>query len=564
MNPPSPDPVASSDDLQLPAELAARLDVAAYLAGHDAPGPRRRALRQAAALEAAAGSLDDARANLLRTELADLRLVAAAGRVRHRRALVGRLGNVAGSVLLAPLALLLFDIFWITTWQPPDLPLVFQEPGAPDRTAFYVTALAPGTQAPDPGAARGEALGALEPEEEASPTPPPEEDPLAQASAEVAPPPEEPSTERAPPAPEEPDDAPLAEVEAEPQPPVEGQGSRTLAKMVAKVAPPPTTTKAPEAEQPEIPDEGEDDAVADLDLGGATARIEATPPAPAPRTQPTAPPLPLGPLLESLGLPELQVGQGPRVLALRSDAPMAFASIGPADAARRERRDAFGLDVARTEVTQKQWATVMDLDLASISGQWENPAEAMSWCEALRFANALSKREGLRPPYRLDRECEYGGEVRWDTEADGFRLLTEAEWLALASTMKGTDPGAWDPGTPRVNNRGMYDVAVGVESDPLQVVGLADNAREWIWGVDRRPPEVDGDKRARFQEHSGAWPRSVVRGCTSTDPAAAEAMARMRQGIDQATDLTCRDDPPPASVPIGVGLRLARGKPAES
>ena len=47
----------------------------------------------------------------------------------------------------------------------------------------------------------------------------------------------------------------------------------------------------------------------------------------------------------------------------------------------------------------------------------------VSWVDAVAFANALSKEEGLAPAYRK-------GEETWERvpRAGGYRLLTEAEW----------------------------------------------------------------------------------------------------------------------------------------
>jgi sulfatase modifying factor 1 len=53
------------------------------------------------------------------------------------------------------------------------------------------------------------------------------------------------------------------------------------------------------------------------------------------------------------------------------------------------------------------------------------PAETVSWFDAIRFCNALSEQEGLRPAYDVRAQAE---QVSWDAEADGFRLPTEAEW----------------------------------------------------------------------------------------------------------------------------------------
>jgi serine/threonine protein kinase len=54
----------------------------------------------------------------------------------------------------------------------------------------------------------------------------------------------------------------------------------------------------------------------------------------------------------------------------------------------------------------------------------EHPAESITWFEAVRFCNELSKREGLKPLYAI-----FGPDVSViDWTRTGYRLPTEAEW----------------------------------------------------------------------------------------------------------------------------------------
>jgi formylglycine-generating enzyme required for sulfatase activity len=85
--------------------------------------------------------------------------------------------------------------------------------------------------------------------------------------------------------------------------------------------------------------------------------------------------------------------------------------------------------IASTEVTQGQWATVMGRDPSKAQYRTANlrgssyPVQQITWIEAVKFANALSRREGLQPAYTGS-----GSSVRWNQSANGYRLLTEAEW----------------------------------------------------------------------------------------------------------------------------------------
>ncbi len=64
----------------------------------------------------------------------------------------------------------------------------------------------------------------------------------------------------------------------------------------------------------------------------------------------------------------------------------------------------------------------------SHSGAPNLPATSVSWLDAVRYANWLSQAEGLTPVYKIN-----GNSVTHiNAQADGYRLLTEAEWEWLA------------------------------------------------------------------------------------------------------------------------------------
>lgn len=78
--------------------------------------------------------------------------------------------------------------------------------------------------------------------------------------------------------------------------------------------------------------------------------------------------------------------------------------------------------ISRYEVTQAEYKSVMNNNPSNFHGD-DLPVENVSWLEAVKYCNARSEKENLTPVYKIE-----GNKVTWDTEADGYRLPTEAEW----------------------------------------------------------------------------------------------------------------------------------------
>ena len=74
------------------------------------------------------------------------------------------------------------------------------------------------------------------------------------------------------------------------------------------------------------------------------------------------------------------------------------------------------------EVRQGDYERVMGVNPSHFKGA-DLPVENVTWFDAIAYCNALSEEAGLTPVYTVD-----GSTVTWNRAANGYRLLTEAEW----------------------------------------------------------------------------------------------------------------------------------------
>lgn len=163
-------------------------------------------------------------------------------------------------------------------------------------------------------------------------------------------------------------------------------------------------------------------------------------------------------------------------------------------------------------VTQEQYEKLMG-DNPSRWKSPKNPVEQVRWSDCVKFCNARSQAEGLKPCYNLQTwECDF--------TADGYRLPTEAEWecACRAGTKTayffGDNPSQLGDYAWFEKNSGGHPQPVGQKKpNPWGLFDICGNLWQWcndLYGVEyyaQSPKEnprgpKEGDSRV---VRGGAW-----------------------------------------------------------
>jgi formylglycine-generating enzyme required for sulfatase activity len=199
--------------------------------------------------------------------------------------------------------------------------------------------------------------------------------------------------------------------------------------------------------------------------------------------------------------------------------------------------------IGKYEVTWDEWQTVRTYaiangyDLVGVGNGTASthPVQQVSWYDAVKWSNAKSQMEGLKPVYTINGTTYKTGQVapNQSTSANGYRLPSEKEWEWAARGGVSSQGYAYS-GSNDVNAVAWYESnssggakAVGTKAaNELGIYDMSGNLHEWCWDV------VSTSYR---RMRGGGW-GSTAGGCTFP--------VRISNG--------------PGDLSHGIGFRLAR------
>ncbi|KOT32293.1 hypothetical protein ADK47_27635 [Streptomyces rimosus subsp. rimosus] len=154
------------------------------------------------------------------------------------------------------------------------------------------------------------------------------------------------------------------------------------------------------------------------------------------------------------------------------------------EAAKTDRRaEVAAFRLAPYPVTRELYRAVVGAAPAGPAGP-RTPVTEVSWLDAVRFCNLLSRATGRQPCYTTGTDPD-AQDVVCDWRADGYRLPTEAEWeYACRAGTSGVRYGELDEIAWYRDNSGgeVHDVATRTPN-AWGLYDMIGNVWEWCWDI---------------------------------------------------------------------------------
>ena len=181
-----------------------------------------------------------------------------------------------------------------------------------------------------------------------------------------------------------------------------------------------------------------------------------------------------------------------------------------------------GFYIGKTEVSQQLFKEIMGYEPVKFWGDAckgytheaadDQPVYCVSWYESIKFANALSKRDGLEQCYLIKQ-----GKLFWPKGLDctGYRLPTEAEWEYAARSAQDGFYGGHESAAQTAwfgdnSNQKLHTIG-SLAPNAWGIYDMCGSVWEWVWDfygdytrdfqTDPYGPEF-GDYRVR---RGGSW-----------------------------------------------------------
>lgn len=183
-------------------------------------------------------------------------------------------------------------------------------------------------------------------------------------------------------------------------------------------------------------------------------------------------------------------------------------------------------EMAKFEVTVADWKAYTSANKMSMPARpswgWndEYPMTNITWTDAIKYCNWLSKVNNLKPAY-----SKKGDKYICDFKADGYRLPTEAEWEYAAKggnksqnfTYSGSNDLEMIAWYAENSRKSPQEIGTKLANE-LGIHDLSGNVWEWCWNyyspihhlVEKRDNPVGPDRGEKRTVRGGSWDSSKL------------------------------------------------------